>query len=246
MWVLALRYPPGIVYSWDMIFLIEDNASIRETVVAYLQLAGRTVREFPAGEGVLEALEFQKPELLILDIMLPDGNGLSLAKTIHGRYPELPFIFLTARESESDRITGFELGAEDYIVKPFSPRELSLRVEAILKRCASSRSAQPEASASIWKLQGHSLALDQVQHRVQLDGVELVLTLTEWKILELLVRHGRRVTTREELLGEALDYLHDGSDRAVNTHLSNLRSKLGEEDWIETVRGLGYRFMGEA
>ena len=231
-----------------MIFLVEDNEAIRETVVAYLQLAGHTVKEFPGVHGVLEALDFQKPELIIFDVMLPDGNGLVLAKSIHTRCPDLPFIFLTARESESDRITGFELGADDYIVKPFSPRELSLRVQAILKRCAKDSSPDKggDSSAAVWHLGGHELGIDDVAHRVTSDGESLYLTLAEWKILSLLVRHGQGVTSREQILGEALDYLHDGSERAVNTHISNLRAKLGEELWIETVRGVGYRFMGES
>jgi two-component system phosphate regulon response regulator PhoB len=230
-----------------MIFLVEDNEAIRETVVAYLQLAGHTVKEFPGVHGVLEALDFQKPELIIFDVMLPDGNGLVLAKSIHTRCPDLPFIFLTARESESDRITGFEIGADDYIIKPFSPRELSLRVQAILKRCAKDSPPDKDdgSSAAVWRLGSHELEIDDVAHRVERDGKALYLTLAEWKILSLLVRHGQRVTGREQILGEALDYLHDGSERAVNTHISNLRAKLGDELWIETVRGVGYRFMGE-
>jgi DNA-binding response OmpR family regulator len=231
-----------------MIFLIEDNKAIRETVVAYLQLAGQPVKEFPGVQGVLEALDFQRPELIIFDVMLPDGNGLVLAQRIHSRHPDIPFIFLTARESESDRITGFEIGADDYIVKPFSPRELSLRVQAILRRCSKDSSPDKDGgeSAVVWRLGGHRLEIDDVAHRVVLDGETLYLTLAEWKILSLLVHHGQNVTSREQILGEALDYLHDGSERAVNTHISNLRTKLGKESWIETVRSIGYRFMGES
>ena len=238
----------NLVQLQHMIFLVEDNEAIRETVVAYLQLAGYAVKEFPGLHGVLEALDFQKPELIIFDVMLPDGNGLALAKSIHSRHPELPFIFLTARESESDRITGFEIGADDYIVKPFSPRELSLRVQAIIRRCANDPSPDNGggSSAAVWRLGSHELEINDVAHRVARDGEALYLTLAEWKILSLLVRHGQSVTSREQILGEALDYLHDGSERAVNTHISNLRAKLGDEGWIATVRGVGYRFMGES
>jgi two-component system phosphate regulon response regulator PhoB len=226
-----------------MIFLVEDNEAIRENVRAYLELAGHAVKEFPRVAGVAEALEFQTPRLVILDIMLPDGNGLVLARRLRQSHPELPFIFLTARDSESDRITGLELGADDYVIKPFSPRELALRVEAILRRTAP---AAPDAGSSgdRWSLDGHELAVDQAGHSVSQDGRPVPLTAAEWNILELLCRQPGALVTRERILGECLDYLHDGSDRTVNTHIKNLRAKLGAADWIETVRGFGYKFRG--
>lgn len=230
-----------------MIFLVEDNAAIRETVVAYLSLAGHEVVEFSGIGGVVEALEYQAPELIIFDILLPDGNGLSLAKRVRSSFPEVPFMFLTARESESDRITGFEVGGEDYIVKPFSPRELSLRVQALLRRTSRKQSNDAfDDAPKKWSFRGRELVLDEVAHRAELDGSLLYLTLAEWKILGLLVRHGSNVTSREQILGDALQYLHDGSEHTVNTHMSNLRAKLGDHGWIETVRGVGYRFKGES
>jgi two-component system phosphate regulon response regulator PhoB len=244
----AIAIPPARHYSTYMIFLVEDNDAIRETVVAYLRLGGREVKEFPRVKGVVEALEFQLPDLLILDIMLPDGNGFELAQKIHERYPSIPFLFLTAREAESDRITGLEIGADDYVVKPFSPRELSLRVEAILRR-TSPKPADGSGGSPIlqtWKSSEHGITIDEANHSVERDGVPVRLTLAEWNILLILVRRGRSVTTREHILGEALDYLHDGSDRTVNTHISNIRAKLGDGNWIETIRGVGYRFLGEA
>jgi len=230
-----------------MVFLVEDNDGIRETVVAYLELAGIEVKQFAGAKGVLEALDFVEPELVIFDVMLPDGNGFALAQKMHARFPRLPFLFLTAREAESDRITGLELGADDYIVKPFSPRELSLRVSAILRRTSRDSSEEGAAgggSTRIWRSGGHSLEIDETTHDVRCDGTDVILTLAEWNILSIIARHGKSVTTRDHILGGALDYVHDGSDRTVNTHISNLRAKLAG-DWIETIRGVGYRFMGE-
>jgi two-component system phosphate regulon response regulator PhoB len=233
-----------------MVFLVEDSDGIRETVVAYLQLAGIEVKEFSGAHGVLEALDFVEPSLVIFDVMLPDGNGFALAQKMHARFPRLPFLFLTAREAESDRITGLELGADDYIVKPFSPRELTLRVEAILRRTSRDASDGGQVTEAghpiVWRSGDHTLEIDESTHDVRCDGSLVNLTLAEWNILSILARHGKSVTTRDHILGGALDYVHDGSDRTVNTHISNLRAKLGAGEWIETVRGVGYRFLGDA
>jgi two-component system phosphate regulon response regulator PhoB len=228
-----------------MIYLVEDNESIRETVRAYLELAGYSVSEFAGVRGVLESLEFKKPELCILDVMLPDGNGFSLAKKIRDADPEVAFLFLTARESESDRITGLELGAEDYIVKPFSPRELVLRVQNILKRGRSGAAAARGPAARSWRCDGHRLVIDPASHDASLDGRSVHLTAVEWNILEYLSAKPGILVGRDRILGECLDYAHDGSDRTVNTHVKNLRAKLGEGAWIETVRGFGYKFVGQ-
>lgn len=150
---------------------------------------------------------------------------------------------MTAKASESDRITGFELGADDYVVKPFSPRELSLRVEAVLRRSGSG-GAKPGATMS-WVLGKQVLELDEAAHRASLAGKEINLTVAEWKILSHLATHSGAVVGRERLLGESLDYLvAEGSERTVDTHIKNLRAKLGSAGWIETVRGFGYRFSG--
>jgi DNA-binding response OmpR family regulator len=228
-----------------MIYLVEDNDGIRETVRAYLELAGFSVEEFPRAAGVIEALSFRRPDLCILDVMLPDGNGFSLAKKIRETCPDVAFIFLTARESESDRITGLELGAEDYIVKPFSPRELVLRVQNIVRRVAVSREPGKKSTIKRWYSLDHVLEIDDVSHNVSLDGVSVHLTAVEWNILSYLSGNAGVLVSRDRILGECLDYAHDGSDRAVNTHLKNLRAKLGDASWIETVRGFGYKFVGK-
>lgn len=232
-----------------MIYVVEDNDSIRETIRAYLEISGYSVKEFAQIAGVLEAFDFILPELCILDVMLPDGNGFELAKKIRAKRPETAFLFLTARESESDRIMGLELGAEDYIVKPFSPRELVLRVQLILRRVGKDgQAAQSEVlkhSVQTWKADGHLLVIDASSHEVMLDGQSVHLTAVEWKILYWLSTKAGVLVSRERILGECLDYAHDGSERTVNTHLKNLRAKLGGIAWIETIRGFGYKFMGQ-
>jgi len=225
------------------IFVVEDNESLREAVCSYLRLNDHEIVEFPRIGGVLESIGTRPPDLIILDVMLPDGDGFLLARKIR-RDHAVPIIFLTAKAAESDRITGFELGADDYVVKPFSPKELSLRVEAVLRR--SGEKAIPEAGTMHWALGDRILELDEAAHRASVDGEAINLTVAEWKILSYLAARPGTVVSRERLLGESLDYLvAEGSERTVDTHIKNLRSKLGDPGWIETVRGFGYRFSGE-
>lgn len=230
------------LYHRSMIYVVEDNPSIRQIIKAYLELADFQVVEFEGVSKVVESLEFKHPRLCILDVMLGDGNGFELAKQIHQYDPSIPFLFLTARESESDRITGLELGGEDYIVKPFSAKELVLRVQAILRRVE-----QPhgEKSTSLtWEKDGHTLTVDEKKHEVLVDDTPVSLTALEWKLLSYLASNAPLLIKRERLLGQCLGYTHDGSDRTINTHMKNLRAKLGPIEWIQTVRGFGYSFSG--
>ncbi len=225
-----------------IIFLVEDNDEIREATAAYLEVAGHRVLQFSGTAEVPQAAKLRRPDLCILDVMLGDGNGFALAKKLLGEDPKAAFIFLTARESESDRITGFELGAEDYVLKPFSPRELVLRVAAVLRRLGiqdDEGDGEP-----VWELDGHTLQLREKSHEALLDGRDLRTTPVEWNILSFLVRNPGILITKERILGECLDYRHDGSERTVITHIKNLRAKLGEAPWIETLRGFGYKFQG--
>jgi DNA-binding response OmpR family regulator len=225
------------------IIIVEDNESIREAVSTYLRLENIEILEFGRLHGVLQAVAMQEPDLIILDVMLPDGNGFEFAKKLKTRY-DTPILFLTAKTSESDRITGFEIGADDYMVKPFSPRELTLRVKAILRRTAKPFLSRDETTQ--WTLDGATLRIEPETHRVLLDEEEIHLTAAEWKILHFLSTHGGMVFSRSRILGECLDYLAEGSERTIDTHVKNIRAKLSGHAWIETVRGFGYRFTGKA
>ncbi len=222
------------------IVIVEDNENLREAVRRYLELEGMTVYEFSRIRDAERNLQTLHYDLFILDVMLPDGDGFLFAKRIRSE-SNVPIIFLTARSEESDRITGLELGADDYVVKPFSPRELVLRVKAILKRAASGESSRARLS---FTLDGSHLEISNKEHRVLLDASPVALTAAEWKILEFLVAHAPGVFDRSRLLSECLDSIAEGSERTIDTHVKNIRRKLGEKPWIETVRGFGYRFTG--
>jgi len=224
------------------IFVVEDNESLREAVSSYLGLNDHEVVEFRRAEGLLEAVRTRPPALVVLDVMLPDADGFRLARRIRDA-SDIPIIFLTARTSESDRTTGLEIGADDYVVKPFSPRELVLRVEAVLRRTA--KGAPASGGSGRWRLGEDALTLDPASHQAAVNQRPLKLTPAEWRILEYLAAHPGTVVDRGRLLGESLGYLiAEGSERTVDTHVKNLRAKLGSGEWIETVRGFGYRFTG--
>jgi len=223
------------------IFILEDNEALREAVASYLSLEEYEVIEFSKIAGFEEALRLQGPDLLILDVMLPDGNSFQLARKIR-MYSQIPILFLTAKSSESDRITGFEIGGDDYIVKPFSNKEVVLRVRAILKR-SSQEKKEPEQKKQ-WNLHGDVLILNGETHRLFINSEEIILTAAEWKILDYLSGNTGTVVNRTVLLGECLDYLAEGSERTIDTHIKNIRNKLGRPGWIETIRGFGYRFSG--
>ena len=223
------------------IIVVEDTESIRESVKSYLELEGYEVFDFKRIEGVYEALNHKEIDLLILDIMLPDGSGLVLAKRIRSKF-DTPIIFLTAKSSESDRITGFEIGGDDYIVKPFSVKELVLRVKTILKRI---QKDENKAILLKFKLGDSILEFDKKIHKVSIIDKEIYLTQAEWEILNYLIINDNIVLDRSKILGESLDYMAEGSERTIDTHVKSIRKKLGNPDWIETIRGYGYKFVGE-
>jgi len=223
------------------IYIVEDNDAISEAVKGYLELNEHEVIRFARLEGVMESMGIRQPDIIIIDVMLPDGSGFNLAKQIRKKN-EIPFIFLTARDQESDRITGFEIGADDYVVKPFSPRELVLRVEAVLKRTQTSGSI---AEITRWQMDGTILEIDANSHTIKEDSKTVDLTAAEWKIIDYLARNAGILLSREKILGECLDYFYEGSERTVDTHIKNIRSKMENQNWIKTVRGFGYRFDGK-
>lgn len=227
------------------IAIIEDNTAIREAVAAYLKVEDFNVVEFDSCSGVKEYLREKDVNLALMDITLPDGDGFYLVKEIRG-FSDIPIIFLSSRSAESDRILGFELGGDDYVQKPFSHRELVLRIKAVLKRKADSGSYEEKKELQCWRSGESRLNLDSPAHKVFLDDVEIKFTTTEWKILTYLISNKNVVLSREQILDHSLEYSFDGYDRIVDTHIKNLRAKLGAELWIETVRGYGYSFNGIA
>lgn len=221
------------------VFIVEDNENVREAVTGYLRLEGMEVTEFGEISPAEKALARGVPDILILDVMLPDGDGFLLAKRIRER-SNVPILFLTARDQESDRITGLELGADDYVVKPFSPKELVLRVKAILRRSTEEESVETGA----FRLGESELTISETEHRVISEGREVQLTAAEWNILAYLAERSPQVMSRIQILENCLESIAEGSERTVDTHVKNLRRKLGSQEWIETVRGFGYRFNG--
>jgi len=227
------------------IFIVEDHESIRESVAQYLELSGYRVSKFAQLDGITTALKQTIPDLLIQDIMLPDGDGFAFVKQLRSHYA-FPVIFMTARGTESDRILGFELGADDYVVKPFSPKELVLRVEAIFRRIGW-QDLVTKTQESRWKVGSSTLVFDEISHMLAINGQELVLTAAEWRIMSHLIANAGTLVTRAQILEACFDYSFESYDRIVDTHIKNIRAKIGAggSDWIETVRGYGYRFTGK-
>ena len=219
------------------IFVAEDEPAIAEVLTYNLENAGFTVAVEARGDLVLEKLEKRPAAALILDLMLPGLDGLELLKQIRSQDStrRLPVIVLTAKGDEIDRIVGLELGADDYIPKPFSPREVVLRLKALLRR--SEGHADPE------RLFAGSMTLDVEGHRLLLGAAEISITATEFRLLHLLMKRAGRVQSRDTLLSDVWGYSEDVDSRTVDTHVRRLRRKLGvESSRIETVIGVGYRF----
>jgi two-component system phosphate regulon response regulator PhoB len=219
------------------ILVVEDDVDILQLVAHNLTAADFDVLTAQEGYEALSLAKKHLPQLVILDIMLPGLDGFEVCKELK-RSPatkNIPILMLTAKGEEVDRIVGLELGADDYVVKPFSPRELVLRVRAIFKR-----SAPEEGSVTRWQRNG--LGVDLEAHRVMVDDEETNLTATEFRLLVELIRNLGKVLTRDKLLDKVWGYQFDGYARTVDTHIRRLRQKLGPyAEWIETVRGVGYR-----
>ncbi len=225
-----------------LIYVVEDHQVIREGVRRYLELAGYKVLSFGNISSVREALKITKADLLIQDVMLPDGDGFEFVKELR-QSMDIPVIFMTARITEDDRIHGFELGADDYITKPFSPKELVLRVQAILRRVDGGQETD-KGHRQHFKAGSSVLCYDEIEHKVTVNDNAITLTAAEWRILGLLIENSSRILPRSEILKKCFDYTSESYERIADTHIKNLRAKLGPEPWIETVRGYGYRFIG--
>lgn len=229
----------------NKILVVEDEPDILEMVRYNLAQAGLDVATAEDAESALQHIREVLPDLIVLDLMLPGIDGLDMCRELKrdARTRPVPILMLTARKEEVDRIVGLELGADDYVVKPFSPRELVLRVRAILRRSQSDERLAPHAETM---LRAGPLSIDKDAHQALLHGDPLVLTSTEFRLLATLIERRGRVQTRDELLNTVWGYEYSGYGRTVDTHIRRLREKLGDaSDWIETVRGVGYRFRRE-
>jgi two-component system phosphate regulon response regulator PhoB len=223
------------------ILVVDDEPDITALVASHLARAGYRVSTATTGPDALRAAREERPDIVVLDLMLPGVSGYEVLRELRQRPEtrEVGVILLTSRREETDRIKGFSLGADDYLTKPFSPQELTLRVAALLRRLQA-----PAVAAGSSLIEG-PLIIDRASHRVTLDGEELQLTATEFKLLSMLVERRGRVQTRPQLLEAVWDAQPDIQTRTVDMHVQRLRAKLGElGDLIETVRGFGYRFRG--
>ncbi|MSR01289.1 MAG: response regulator [Gemmatimonadetes bacterium] len=221
------------------ILVVDDEPDITALVAYHLAKAGYRVSTAANGTDALKTATEQRPDVVVLDLMLPGLSGLDVLQALRKQEDtrDVGVIMLTARREEADRIRGLALGADDYLTKPFSPNELTLRVAAIIRRLA----APSTTSGS--QLVAGSITVDRSAHRVTVDGQELLLTATEYKLLLTLLERRGRVQTRPQLLETVWDAQPDIQTRTVDMHVQRLRTKLGEAgDQIETVRGFGYRF----
>ncbi len=223
------------------VLIVDDEKDIRELLEFHLQQQGFTTVMASNGEEALEKIDEKLPDLIILDLMMPKLDGAEVCRALkrEEQTRRIPIIMLTAKGEEIDRVVGFELGVDDYVAKPFSPRELTLRVKAILKRVTTS--TEPAEVLSF-----KDLLVDLARHRVTVANKPVELTSTEFKLLATLLQRRGRAQTRDHLLETVWGYDYIGFTRTVDTHIRRLRAKLGKAgDCIETVRGVGYRFVDE-
>ena len=221
------------------ILLVEDERTIREAVTAYLEREGYNVVGVEDGREALDAFNAHHFDLIILDLMLPHVSGEEVCKTVRST-SDVPIIMLTAKGEVEDRIIGFNLGADDYLIKPFSPRELVARTRALLRRTGGAG----ETARDVMEYGG--LTIDITGHKILVDGEEVDLTASEFKLLTTLARFPGRVYSRMELVEKVLGYDFEGYERTIDSHVKNLRAKIGDNPrdpkWLHTVHGVGYRF----
>ena len=224
------------------VLVVEDEKDILDLIEYNLEKAGFEVLTAVNGSEALRLIQQKRPDLVVLDLMLPgmDGKEVCLRLRREEETKQIPVIMLTAKAEEIDRIVGFEIGADDYMTKPFSPRELILRIKAVLRRTLK----EPAPSR---RMSFPGLVIDQERHQVEVEGREVALTATEFKLLSHLASRAGRVQTRDMLLDQVWGYPYEGYARTIDTHVRRLRKKLGpKKDLIETIRGVGYRFWDKA
>jgi len=222
------------------VLVVDDEPTVREVVVGYLRRDGHDVSEAPDGTKALELLDAEPPDLVVLDMMLPGVNGLDVLRRVRA-VSDIPVIMLTARAEESDRVSGLELGADDYVVKPFSPRELAARVNGVLRRTSGRQTASPSP------LVFDDLTIDPLSREVVLAGETIEMTPKEFDVLAFLAASPRQVFSRAQLLESVWQSSPDWQDPAtVTVHVRRIRNKIETDPehprWISTVWGVGYRF----
>ena len=222
-----------------MIYCVEDDDNIRELVIYTLETTGLKAQGFAEGGSFMEALAFDTPELILLDIMLPGEDGLSLLRKLKSssKTKDIPVIMVTAKGAEYDKVIGLDSGADDYVTKPFGMMELVSRVKAVMRRTGRAPDKDDMSVGGV--------CVNVKKHEVTVDGKAVTLTLKEFELLERLMRNQNIVLTRDQLLEDIWGYDFDGENRTVDVHIRTLRAKLGTcGERIETVRGVGYR-MGD-
>ncbi len=221
------------------VLVVDDERKIRELVRAYLERDGYAVLLADCGEQALATAARARPDLVVLDLMLPDLAGEEVARSLRA-LSAVPIVMLTAKAGEDDRVAGLRLGADDYLVKPFSPRELVARVEAVLRR------ARGHGGDGAVAFDHGRLVVDREAHEVRLDGVAVALTRSEFDLLGALAGRAGRAWSRYELVTRVQGYDYDGYERTIDAHVKNLRRKLGEDPrqprYVVTVPGVGYKF----
>jgi two-component system OmpR family response regulator len=224
-----------VVTNQARVLVVEDEANVAYLVGAALRMNGFDVATSGTGREALAAVDGAPPDLIVLDVMLPDLDGFEVCRRLRADGVQTPIVFLTARDATEDRLRGLTIGGDDYVTKPFSIEELVARVRVILKRVG--------VAAGADVLRCGEIELDDDAHRVRREGQEVALSPTEYKLLRFLMRHQGRVLTRAQILDHVWDYDFDGESTVVETFVSSLRRKVdnGEPKLIQTVRGVGYR-----
>lgn len=225
-----------------LIYIVEDDRNIRELMVYTLESTGFLARGFEDGTNFLTAVSQEAPELILLDVMLPGADGISILKKLKAntRTKDIPVIMVTAKGTEYEKVMGLDAGADDYVAKPFGMMELVSRVKAVIRR-----SARNTVEVMTEVITFGDISIDMAEHQVRVTGKKTPLTLKEFDLLERLVKNPGRVLTREFLLSEIWGYDFDGETRTIDVHIRSLRQKLGTAgDLISTVRGVGYKLGG--
>ncbi|WP_422444520.1 response regulator transcription factor [Thermoanaerobacterium sp. DL9XJH110] len=226
----------------ETVLVVDDEENIVDVVKAYLEKEGYKVFAAYSGKDALEVFEKETVDFIILDLMLPDLSGEQVCKKIRVR-SQVPILMLTAKAEESDKVNGLYIGADDYLVKPFSPKELVARVKAILRRADQEQTIK----ADVIEFNNGDLLIDKGKMEVRKGNRLLELTPTEFKLLLVMAQNPGKVFTREELIVKTLGFDYEGFDRTIDTHIKNLRHKLKDKEnrYIHTVYGIGYKFLGD-